>query len=86
MKKRLQLKELKIQQNKYDDFLKEIEMKLKTKLSKESFDNLKNITVLKPNKRDGDIFKMFLNEENDLILNQKKIVENCYNELSKIAG
>ena len=86
MKKRLQLKELKIQQNKYDDFLKEIEMKLKTKLSKESFDSLKNITVLKPNKRDGDIFKMYLNEDNELILNQKKIVENCYNELSKIAG
>ena len=86
MKKRLRLKELKIQQNKYDDFLQDIEMKLKTKLSKESFDNLKNITVLKPNKRDGDIFKMYLNEDNELILNQKKIVENCYNELSKIAG
>ena len=63
------MKHLKVQDNKYDEFLKEIELKLKTKVSKDSFDNIKNITVLKPNKRDGDIFKMFLNEKDELVLN-----------------
>lgn len=29
---------------------------------------------------------MYLNEKNELVLNQKKIIENCYNELSKISG
>ena len=44
-----------------------MEQYLKTINSKKAFDMIKNTTILKPNKRDGDIFKMFLNSEGEIV-------------------
>ena len=61
----------------FDETTAEIDKLLRTKDSKTSYNTIKALTILQPEKRDGDIMKCILNPEGKIITNNNDIMTSC---------
>ena len=81
-KHRLRLVDLKPIQRDYSEIIKNIDSKLKSSYSKQAFNDIKRLTILNPNKREGGIMNCFLEDDNTIICDSEKVFKNCLEMLS----
>ena len=51
--------------------------------SKIAFGKIQKLSIIHPQRRDGDIMKCFINQNNELIAQTDEVQINCLNFLSK---
>ncbi|KAL4467970.1 hypothetical protein ABPG72_021751 [Tetrahymena utriculariae] len=76
-KQRLKINQFQEQKKTFDELVEQIDSLIRTQQSRISYQTLKRICIIHPNKRDGDLFKCFTNEGGVVITEQQQILKSC---------
>lgn len=82
-KHRIRLHQYEAPKQSLEDIIQLIDNFIRSSSSKIAFKKIQKLSIVHPQRRDGDIMKCYINKDNELIAQSNEVQLNCLRELSK---